>query len=101
MEAVGPEAGSVDDTFNRAKAFVNHSRGDSIKSQHSQSCVLMAFDLPREPTADVATRAYLITIKAEQIQQSRLYILSEAIRSLESGELEFPIYYDLEHLYVV
>ena len=122
MEAIGPEAGSVDDTFNQAetmdlirtfsrdgdeakwkwfdhftKAFVDHSGGDSIKSQHSQSCVLMAFDLPREPTADVAAKAYLNPVKAEQIGQSRLSILSEGIRSLESGELKFPAYYELEH----
>lgn len=52
----------------------------------------MAFDLQKGP---VAAKAYLIPVKAEQTGQTRLAVVTDAVRSLERSDLRFPAYNEL------
>ena len=43
-------------------------------------------------TGHIATKAYFIPIKAEQLGSSKLTVLTEVVRSLESDVVKFPAY---------
>ena len=55
---------------------------------HSSS-VFIGFELS---TGHVATKAYFIPVKAEQLGISKLTVLTEGVRSLESDVVKFPAY---------
>lgn len=66
-------------------ASVNdHDLGKS----HSSS-MFMAFEMNKR---EVAVKAYFIPVKAEQTGRSRLSVVSDSIRSLETPDLRLPSY---------
>lgn len=121
IELIGPGAGSRDDPFNQtanmdaayeiaatypyidltwlqhfSAAFVDpklspSTFSDTSHSTASPSSIFLAFDLAHN--GQVAMKAYLIPVKAEQIGVTRLEVVSEAIEALPYA---FPSFVTLQ-----
>ena len=121
VELIGPRAGATDDPFNQtanmeaaheiaanypsidltwlhhfSAAFVDpglslRTRPDRSHNTASPSSIFLAFDLAHN--GQVAMKAYLIPVKAEQIGVTRLEVISEAIQALPSA---FPSFVTLQ-----
>ena len=118
VELIGPAAGSIYDPFNITAAvdtaqeiasnfpdvdltWFNHflsafvdprlslPEADSLCALASPSSVFLAFDLNRN--GEIAMKAYLIPLKAEQTGVSRLTLVSESIDALQSSFPSFSI----------
>ena len=115
IEAVGPQAGTAQDPVNcieiyklleklklteptldlrwfniLMREFIGTPRA-AIQtvdpSQSHPSSVFAAFELQN---GELATKAYFVPVKAEQLGVSRFKLLSETIKSLESEKIRFP-----------
>lgn len=65
------------------------NRPSCFTKNNNPSSILLAFELHK---GEIATKAYFVPVKAEQLGVSRFTVLTEGVQTLEGDTFKFPAY---------